>query len=191
MRATDDRYAGERDRFDPAIRMIGHEARTRTIRHCTGLSDDRIRKLYATYFKHQNRTDVRRRRGKSPQQIGLFVKSPEHQFESTTMACLFVVSGLFQPTPERTLGVVDSPIDVRFGHRFCRAYETYLKLHERARLSFEWAWNLLFALDAGEELRIQDCMLCGSIYVRDVLALDQDHCPACTLLRKGPSPAPW
>ena len=52
MRLTDDRYALERSQFELALRMIRHEARTRTIRSCTGLSDDRIRKLYATYFRN-------------------------------------------------------------------------------------------------------------------------------------------
>ena len=46
MRLTDDRYSGEKSQFELALRMIRHEARTGTIRACTGLSDDRIRKLY-------------------------------------------------------------------------------------------------------------------------------------------------
>ena len=50
MRVTDDRYTGEMDKFELAIRMIGHEARTGTIRSCTGFTEDRIRKLYGTYF---------------------------------------------------------------------------------------------------------------------------------------------
>ena len=45
MRLTADRYASDRSQFELALRMIRHEARTRTIRECTGLSDDRIRKL--------------------------------------------------------------------------------------------------------------------------------------------------
>ena len=52
MRATDDRYRGEQAKFDLAMRMIEHEARTGTIRYFTGMNDDRIRKLYTTYFKH-------------------------------------------------------------------------------------------------------------------------------------------
>ena len=72
MRLTDNRYASERSQFELALRMIGHEARTRTIRECTGLSDDRIRKLFATYFRDTGATRIRRRRGKSPQQVGLF-----------------------------------------------------------------------------------------------------------------------
>ena len=51
MKLTDDRYAAERRQFELALRMIGHEARTGTITECTGLSDDRIRKLYARYFR--------------------------------------------------------------------------------------------------------------------------------------------
>jgi len=40
MRLTDNRYASERSQFELALRMIHHEARTRTIKDCTGLSDD-------------------------------------------------------------------------------------------------------------------------------------------------------
>ena len=56
MRLTDDRYSGERSQFELALRMIRHEARTRTIRECTGLSDDRIRKFYTTYFRDSDGT---------------------------------------------------------------------------------------------------------------------------------------
>ena len=64
MRATDDRYRGEQAKFDLAMRMIGHEARTGTIRYLTGLNDDRIRKLYTSYFKY-GEEPVRRQRGRS------------------------------------------------------------------------------------------------------------------------------
>lgn len=45
MRVSDDRYSRDRQRFDLALRFIHHEARTRTIRVWTGLTDDRIRKV--------------------------------------------------------------------------------------------------------------------------------------------------
>lgn len=76
MRLTDNRYSGEKQQFELALRMIQHEARTRTIRLCTGLSDDRIRKVYTTYFRNSGDMAVKRRRGKSPRQISLFVKTP-------------------------------------------------------------------------------------------------------------------
>src|SRR5210317_2158035 len=93
MRLTDDRYAGERSQFELALRMIRHEARTRTIRECTGLSDDRIRKLYATYFRNAGGTTIRRRRGKSPRQITRFVKNARNQLQATTLVALYC-SGL-------------------------------------------------------------------------------------------------
>ena len=94
MRLTDDRYAAERSQFELALRMIRHEARTRTIRECTGLSDDRIRKLYANYFLGQ--TNIKRRRGKSPRQVQRFVKSPANQLQATTLVALFCASFLIR-----------------------------------------------------------------------------------------------
>jgi len=156
MRLTDDRYAAERSQFELALRMIRHEARTRTIRECTGLSDDRIRKLYTTYFRNTGATDVRRRRGKSPRQVSRFVKNPK-------------VSPCW-PRP-----------DVEFGHRVCRAYETYLLLHETAHLSFEWAWNLLQSMSYNDELYLAICKACQTRYVQDAYALDHKTCPCCEI----------
>jgi len=181
MRLTDDRYAAERSQFELALRMIRHEARTRTIRECTGLSDDRIRKLYATYFRNSGGQDIRRRRGKSPRQITRFVKNAENQLQSTTLVALYC-SGLLLRI-DRNNGV--SPCwprpDVEFGHRVCRAYETYLLLHDKPRLSFEWAWNLLQSISYNDELYLAVCAQCRARYVQDAYALDHKTCPACEI----------
>jgi hypothetical protein len=50
MRISDDRYSRDRQRYDLALRFIQHEARTRTIRTWTGLTDDRIRKILCSGF---------------------------------------------------------------------------------------------------------------------------------------------
>ena len=99
MRATDDRYRGEQARFELALRMIKHEARTGTIRFWTGVNDDRIRKLYSTYFKFGD-IPVRRRRGRSPTRIGPLVRTPTRALESGLFANLLLANGLFS---------VDSP----------------------------------------------------------------------------------
>ena len=76
MRITDNRYSAELDKYDLAVRMIRHEARTGTIRACTGFSEDRIRKIYGTYFKPVVGTaTIRRHRGKSPRRIQHFTSS--------------------------------------------------------------------------------------------------------------------
>src|SRR5262245_46875171 len=91
MRVTDHRYAAELDKFDLAVRMIQHEARTGTIRACTGFSEDRIRKIYSTYFKVPGVRSVKRRRGKSPKRIAQFVNSSSRQLEATVLAGLFLL----------------------------------------------------------------------------------------------------
>jgi hypothetical protein len=65
MHISNDRYFRERQRHDLALRMIRHEARTCTIKACTGLTDDRIRRLCKTYEIHASVAPMRRRRGKA------------------------------------------------------------------------------------------------------------------------------
>lgn len=181
MRFTDDRYASERSQFELALRMIRHEARTRTIRECTGLSDDRIRKLYATYFRNARGRKVRRRRGKSPRQVARFVRNPTNQLQATTLVALFIKSLLLRIDADDNLHPCWPRPDVDFGHRLCRAYETYLILHDDATLSFEWAWNLLNSVSYNDELYLAACARCRAHYVQDAYALDHKTCPACEI----------
>lgn len=182
MRLTDDRYAAERSQFELALRMIGHEARTRTIRECTALSDDRIRKLYATYFCGPGMRSVRRRRGKSPRQVGRFVKNPENQLQATVLVTLFCSGLLLRIGSDSKINPCWPRPDVEFGHRLCRAYETYLVLHDEPTLSFEWAWNLLFSISYNDELYLARCKACNASYVQDSYALDHKTCPTCEIV---------
>lgn len=188
MRATDDRYRGEQGRFDLALRMIGHEARTGTIRYWTGLSDDRIRKLYTSYFKFSQR-GVRRRRGKSPRQIAPLVGSPLRTLESGVLTNLLAINGLCTLTgSERP--VLRNNIDL--GHRFCECYETYCGLVGKPSLSFEWCWNLLVSVRRGDELGVDRCNDCRMFHVYDRLAMPRPGCPVCALfaLNRSSAPAP-
>ena len=178
MRATDDRYRGEQARFELAMRMIGHEARTGTIRFWTGLSDDRIRKLYSSYFKFEGRP-IRRRRGRSPSQIAPLVKNPQRALESGVLADLLIANQLLrlngepQPRLEK---------NVQLGHRFCESFETYATLVPKPALNFEWAWNLLLSIRRGDELGIERCGQCAICYIVDLLALPRTQCPTCSTL---------
>ncbi len=181
MRLTDDRYAGEKAQFELALRMIRHEARTRTIRECTGLSDDRIRKLYSTYFVNGGSPEVRRRRGKSPRQVTRFVANPLNQLQATTLVALFSANLLLRIDGNGRVHACWPRPDVEFGHRLCRAYETYTLLHPEAALSFEWAWNLLHSIGYNDELYLAICGTCDAPYVQDAYALDDKTCPSCAI----------
>ena len=181
MRATDHRYTGEISKFNLAIRMIGHEARTGTIRNCTGFSEDRIRKIWTTYFKNTDATPVRRRRGKSPRQITPFVNSSMRQTEATVLACLFVNCGLLRVS-EPKLEVTPSRLDpLTLGEQMCNAYETYCSVHPRPQLCFERAWSLYYALTREQELILARCDDCSGPYIQDRYALDYAWCPFCDI----------
>jgi len=179
MRITDDRYASERDRFELAIRLIGHQARTHIITRCTGFSQDRIRKLYTTYFKHRKGRRVKRHRGKSPSSVEFFVRNPWVQAEASLLTHVFAAWGLLRILPD--LGTAPSfPADrLEFGRRFCDAYEEFCATNPATVITFEHAWGLLNALTDRDELLLLDCGTCSAFYVQDALALDGRRCPAC------------
>jgi len=181
MRLTDNRYANEKQQFELALRMIQHEARTRTIKACTGLSDDRIRKVYATYFRNTGQSAIKRRRGKSPRQIGLFVKTPANQLEATTLVALFCASLLLRVDKANKVHACWPRPDVEFGHRACRAFETYVLLHPNHAINFEWAWNLLHNISMNDELYLAICRRCRGRYVQDAYAIDRRICPSCAI----------
>ena len=121
MKVTEERYLRERQCFDLAIRMIGHEARTQTIQSCTRLSEDRIRKLYRNFFKYSVSANVRRHRGKAPRRCEYFVETLATQFEATTLAALFIAGGMLI----RKTNLVTQEKNLGYGHAFCRIYDRF------------------------------------------------------------------
>jgi hypothetical protein len=178
MRVSDDRYTRDRQRLDLALRLIRHEARTFTIRQWTGLSDDRIRKLYRSYVLNDDAREVTRHRGKSPRQAAFFFRSPELNFQAAQLASLFVMYGLVSPgergiEPRYRVGSLES------GALLCRAYEAYLQMHTPVSISFEHAWFLLLALARHDEVGIARCAICGGVRVRDLLGKRKLSCVNC------------
>jgi hypothetical protein len=181
MRVTDDRYAGELEKFDLAMRMIRHEARTGTIRACTGFSEDRVRKLVASYCRQAGRSALRRRRGKSPRQVAPFVSNAERQAEATLLGTLYVYCQALRFTADGCVDRSDHLSRVELGQRICQAYELYAGLEPAHSLSFEWAWNLYHALVVTGELYFSWCAGCDAPYIQDRYALDYERCPTCEL----------
>jgi hypothetical protein len=166
MHISNERYFNERQRHDLALRMIRHEARTCTIRSCTGLTDDRIRRLYKTYASHMPSAPVRRRRGKSPRQVAFFGLWRTQASQLGT-----------HPSRSLPAGSID------FGRLFCDAYETHRQLLCNADISFEHAWFLLQLLTRNAELHAVRCRHCDSQYLRDRVNMCRRACPVCTLKR--------
>ena len=176
MRISDDRYSRDRLRLDIALHFIRLEARTHTIRQWTGLTDDRIRKLYRTYL-HGGGRCLTRHRGKSPQQAAFFLRTARLRQEAAALASICCLLGLLDgrrgKPAERHAGGVSRAASL------CRAYEVYRAIVPMPAISFEHHVLLVNALARGDELRFGDCHGCGALLVVDSLALRPSCCTQC------------
>jgi hypothetical protein len=176
MRLTDDRYNHERRVLDVAMRMIRFEARTCTIRTCTGLSDDRVRKLYKSYVAHEPcASTIRRRRGKSPRDIQCVLQNGQTQLQASLIAGAFASLGLLNTTR----APADHNACLFLGEQLCDAYEVYAQLLTDRPLSFEHAWFLWHALTQGSDLYLRPCSHCSGLAVQDRFSLRIRLCPWC------------
>jgi hypothetical protein len=182
MRISDDRYSRDRLRLDLALRFIHLEARTHTIRAWTGLTDDRIRKLYRTYLLEADGRVVARHRGKSPRQAAFFMRSVRMRRDSAVFASVSSLFGLITRDTIMVPRAAQPAPNVSRGTLLCEAFETYQALVGESQISFEHAVYLLDALQVGEELRVAHCRSCSGVLVTDSLALRSPVCNECDLL---------
>jgi hypothetical protein len=183
MRISDDRYSRDRQRFDLALRFIQHEARTRTIRTWTGLTDDRIRKLYRSYICDDAGATPARHRGKSPQASTFFIRTPQMRQETAVLASMCYLLGVMPPN--RIADAQRSLPGMQRGEALCEAFETYRRLVPAPRISFEHAVYLVTALARGDELRATACADCNGLIVVDRFAASARRCLACEDSRQG------
>lgn len=177
MRVSDDRYSRDRQRMDVALRLIRHEARTRTIRTWTGLTDDRIRKLYRFYANDAAGAAPCRHRGKSPYQAAFFTRSTRARQESALLASLCCLNGVLpMPAAGETPRALPS---LARAELLCQAYESYRALVPAALLTFEHAVLLLAVLACGDELVVTACPECRALLVSDRCALRAPRCAPC------------
>lgn len=178
MHISNDRYFQELRRHELALRMIAHEARTCTIRLCTGLTDDRIRRLSKAYSRQPAQRPLRRRRGKSPRQVSFFVRSAHTQLESSLLTALFVSLGLVQrgaPKPS-----------LHAGGLLCDAFEAHQLLVGVPTITFEHAWFLLDLLNRQVGVRVARCRRCEGMFLEERDTVLRKPCPFCTLkMRSG------
>jgi hypothetical protein len=176
MRISDDRYSRERLRMELALRFLRHEARTQTIRAWTGLSDDRIRKLYRSYLSEARR-QLPRHRGKSPHQVAYFTRSQQLQQESAVLASMLSLLGVI---PAQAPGAADAaPPGLMRGALLCAAFEAYRAYVPAAQISFEHAVFLVTALTRGDQLRLGGCAGCGALIVTERFPARQQRCQLC------------
>jgi hypothetical protein len=186
MRLTDDRYTREREACELALRLLRYEARSCLIRTCTGLSEDRVRKLYKTYLQYHGTKQLRRKRGKAPHEAATFMRNSRAHLEASLLAGILQSLSLVEPINAQPRWLPP----LTFVERFCDGYDYYLQCMDstgtrEAQFSFEHAWFLMQTLARGA-LRLAPCAHCGAVQLHDVLATTPRTCPFCE--QKSPRP---
>jgi hypothetical protein len=100
--------------------------------------------------------------------------------EAAGLATLFCILGLLRREKCATPGTVDH---LRWGERFCEAYETFVSLNGTPQISFEHACHLLRSLEKQNEICLDDCEGCGSLLVVTCCAERPKACEFCAAIR--------
>jgi predicted RNA-binding Zn-ribbon protein involved in translation (DUF1610 family) len=177
MRIWGHRYSRDLQRYNLALRMIAHEARTHTICEWAGLPEDRVRNLYQSYYHEHGKSEAGRRRGPSPQSLSFFFGTARSRSESAALVGLCYLLDVL-PTevvknPRRELPGVPR------GHRLCVAYEMYLELVPHTTMTLEHLVLLIMTVAHGHEFQAGHCISCGGVIVIDRSSLRRWSCTHC------------
>lgn len=177
MRVSDAGYARELRSFNLALRMLSHEARTRTISAWTGLSTDRVRKLFKLRRRERPQKVPRRPPGPTPRQLVALLRSPGLRTEADTIAG---VCEMLKVLPTEPVSNAKARLpNLELGERLCAALELFQDFVPHARLTFDQLVMLLNNLAEGEQWAIARCASCPAMVVADRLTLKRPLCEDC------------
>lgn len=177
MRLTEERYYRDCARLQIAVQFLKHKARTFTICLWTGLTEDRVRKLYRCYVSADS-TCMSRSRGKSPRRIELFGQSERYHREATCLASLLTLLKVV-PMAKEPQGAQVPHTLVRAMH-MCQAFEMYRAIVESPKISFEHAVLLATVLTSGKEMRLDVCRNCDGLVLTGARVERVDCCYHCS-----------
>lgn len=160
-------------RYQLALRLIAHRARTRTISAMTSLS----RHQQAALRQRWGVTEDTRRRGPSPTSLGRFTHSPRARSEGAVLAVFCRIYGLLlenRPVqPRRKL------LTLEFGERLCDTYESYRACFPWVKLEIEELLSFAIGIAANEVIGVGRCDSCRGTVIIDRLAPQRPSCGHC------------
>jgi hypothetical protein len=178
MRISDHRYHRDVRKYNLAMRLIHHEARTGTIRHWTGLSGQCIRNLFRSYAHDQVEGRAARHRGPSPHMAELLLQSSQMRADVALLTSVFCLLDLILLHPHPS--VRREPPNVARGEQMCTAFETFRALVPDSNVTLEHAFLLIAALIQGKTLGLGKCEGCGALIVIDFRGEVGQICGLCS-----------
>lgn len=161
-------------RYRLALRLMTHQARTRTISAMTSLS----RHQQETLRQRWHVTEETRRRGPSPTSLDRFTHSPRARSEGASLVTFCRIYGLLplgnvSGVPRRKL------LTLELGESLCDTYETYRACFPRSELEIEELLSFVLGIAKNEVVGLGRCTSCSGTVLIDRLAPTRSSCAHC------------
>ena len=161
-------------RYQLALRLMAHQARTGTISAMTSLSRHQQEALRLRWGV----TEDTRRRGPSPTSLGRFTHSPRARSEGAVLAVFCRIYGLL------SLGSLvglsrRKLLTLEFGERLCDTYESYRGCFPWSKFEIEELLSFAIGIAANEVIGLGRCVSCSGTVIIDRLAPHRPSCAHC------------
>lgn len=161
-------------RYQLALRLMAHRARTQTITALTSLSRHQL----ATLRQRCGIPEQMRHRGPSPRSLDRFTHSLRARSEGATIAAF---CHAYRILPMRTAPRTSrrSRLTLEFGERLCAAYEAYCACFPRSDIAMEEFLSLVLGITEDGEIGLGRCASCKGTVLIDRLAPRRPTCAQC------------
>lgn len=153
---TDDRLGGYFRRYQLALRMMAHGARTQSVVTWSGLTRDQL----VTQRRRWGFGPEIRQRGPAPSAFHVFFRSRQHRSEAALFASICYIVGAINTLNGK--GATHILPNLETGELFCDALEAFKEWRPTAALDFEHALQLASGVVHAQHVGLGWCSGCHS-----------------------------
>ncbi len=160
-------------RYQLALRLMRHQARTRTISTLTHLTRHQLATLRQRWRVPQDM----RHRGPAPQSLSVFFRSPRARSEGAALA---VLCRKYNAIPTwRSPGSPKGLLSLELGEQLCLVFEVYRSCCPASTVEFEQLLLLAIGLAKSDEIALSRCVACRGTILVDRLSAPRHTCSHC------------
>jgi hypothetical protein len=179
IHVTDDRLGGYFRRYQLAIRMMSHGARTQTVCRWSGLTPDQM----TTQRRRWGFDPDERRRGPAPSAFHVFFKSKRHRCEAALFASMCRILGA--TTARLGKEAAERLPSLENGELLCEALEAFREWQPDAELDFEHALLLATGVVRAEYVALCQCSDCRGATLIEGSRRQYTNCGLCRPARSA------
>jgi hypothetical protein len=173
IHVTDDRLGGYFRRYQLALRMMAHGARSQTVCAWSGLTRDQL----VTQRQRWGFDPDERRRGPAPTALHVFFKSKRHRSEAALFASMCRIVGAI--TARSGKAAAERLPSLENGELLCEALEAFREWRPDAELEFEHAVLLTSGVVQAESVTLGECSDCHAATLSDGSRRLYTNCGHC------------